>query len=240
MKNTGSRIAVILAGGTGTRMGHKLPKQYIEVDGEPIIHYTLLPFIKSGLFENVVVCADDLWHDYILEHLPQNAETANRKISLTFSRPGETRQLTIFNALKKIKEEFPDCKEVLIHDAARPLVTIDLLSRCIEGLKETDGVLPVVKVKDTIYQSHDGKDIDSLLDRSTLYAGQSPESFKFLPYLHAHLESSEKELMKINGSSELAMLKGMKVGMIPGEEDNFKITTREDLERFKQFLESNR
>lgn len=232
MKDTTSKIAIILAGGTGTRMGHKLPKQYIEAEGHPIIYYTLIPFIKSGMFKKIVVCAEALWHSYILENLPEG----NGEIDIMFSAPGVTRQYTIYNALKVIEENFPDCKEVIIHDAARPLVTEHLIKKCFSSLKDADGVLPVIKVKDTIYQSKDGQRVDSLLDRSTLYAGQSPEAFRFEPYYKAHVSSTDEELMKINGSSELALLKGLDVDMIEGEENNFKITTPEDLQRFLQIL----
>lgn len=233
MENT--NIAIILAGGVGSRMGHKLPKQYIEVEGKPIIHYTLIPFIKSGLFEQIIICAEPQWHDYILENLPSGAEN----LKFEFSRPGETRQFTIFNSLKKVEEICPTCEVVLIHDAARPLVSPELIYECYSSLKDADGILPVIRVKDTIYQSLDGKHVNSLLDRSTLYAGQAPEAFRFRPYLKAHLDSTSEEISKINGSSELALLKGLKVDMIKGDENNFKVTTPEDLDRFKQILKEN-
>ena len=233
MENTSGSIAILLAGGTGTRMGHKLPKQYIEIKGKPIIYYTLRPILESGLFKDVVICAEPQWHEYIMGHLPSAAEN----ITIGFSTPGKTRQFTIFNALKLIAEKYHDCKSVVIHDAARPLVSIDLLKRCLSGLSQADGVLPVIKVKDTIYQSEDGKTVSGLLDRSTLYAGQAPEAFRFKPYLEAHLKSSEEELLKINGSSELALVKGLKVDLTHGDENNFKITSPEDLEMFKQILE---
>ena len=222
-----------MAGGTGTRMGHKLPKQYIEVKGKPVIHYTLVPMLKSHLFTEVIICAEAEWHQFILDHLPE----INPQIKIEFSKPGETRQFTVFNALKLIHEKYPDCDVVVIHDAARPLASEDLLARCLESLKGVDGVLPVIKVKDTIYQSCDGRHVDSLLDRSALYAGQSPEAFRFPQYYKAHIDSTKEELLKINGSSELALIKGLTVDMIEGEENNFKITTPEDLERFKQILE---
>ena len=214
-------------------MGHKLPKQYIEVLGKPIIHYTLQPFVALRRFKVLIICADVSWHSYILENLPEGTEG----MEIVFSEPGETRQFTVYNALKKIEENFPACEDVLIHDAARPLVSVSLIENCFAALKEVDGVLPVIKVKDTIYQSFDGKQVSSLLDRSTLYAGQSPEAFRFRSYLNAHTESTIEEIARINGSSELALLKGLKIDMIPGEENNFKITTPEDLELFKQILE---
>ena len=229
-------IAIILAGGVGHRMHNAQPKQYIEVEGRPIISYTLSPVFASELFEKVVICADPVWHDYILENLPENVNADQ----IIFSMPGETRQFTIFNALKLIGEKFPACHSVLIHDAARPLVTKHLLKGCLEALKKAEGVLPALKVKDTIYQSLDGKRVSSMLDRSTLYAGQSPEAFLFKPYLKAHQDSSKDELLKINGSSEIALAKGLTVDIIEGEENNFKITTPEDLARFTHIIKSTK
>lgn len=235
MENTQECIAVLLAGGTGTRMGHKLPKQYIEVDGVPVISYTLMPFLNCGRFKTFVICAEKDWHSYILQHFP----TGYKNITVEFSEPGATRQFTVYNALKLIAERHPECRAVIIHDAARPLVTEGLIERCMNALGEADGILPALPVKDTIYMSADGRRIDSLLNRSTLFAGQSPEVFRFRPYHKAHLESAEEEIARINGSSELALLKGLTVDIIPGEEKNFKITTPEDLERFRQILKDD-
>lgn len=96
--------------------------------------------------------------------------------------------------------------------------------------------MPVLPVKDTCYQSLDGKTISGFLPRSQLFAGQAPEAFRLKPYLELHRTLPREILLEISGSSELAYKHGLKVAMIPGEERNFKITTQDDLKLLEKYL----
>ena len=91
-----------------------------------------------------------------------------------------------------------------------------------------------IRDRDTIYQSVDGKIITSTLRREELFAGQAPEVFRFTPYYEACKALLPDDIYTINGSSEPAILAGMKIAMIPGDEKNYKITTQGDLERFRE------
>ena len=103
----------------------------------------------------------------------------------------------------------------------------------IETTKSFDGVMPVIPVKDTIYLSKGGEQIDGLLNRDELFAGQAPEAFNLKRYLEINRGLSKEELASVRGSSEIAYKNGFSIGLIAGDEDNFKITTPNDLERFK-------
>jgi len=222
-------IAIILSGGTGTRLGADIPKQYIEVKGRTIISYCLECFESCEDIDAIQVVADSAWHENI-------AEKCFTKIR-GFSKPGATRQLSIVSGLEDIRKFATDDDIVIIHDAARPLVSEELLKRIIAGAGSHQGAMPVLPMKDTVYFSKDGYAVDSLLERKCIYAGQAPEAFKFGDYYKANKALSEEEMFKINGSTEPAILAGMDVVMVDGEEDNFKITTKEDLERFEQKLQ---
>ena len=124
---------------------------------------------------------------------------------------------------------------VIIHDAARPLVSAETITACLEGCREHDGVMPALPVKDTVYYGAGGK-IESLLDRSRVIAGQAPEAFRFEKYYGANLKLLPDRILQINGSTEPAILAGMEVQYIPGDERNFKITTQTDLERFREIV----
>ena len=141
-------------------------------------------------------------------------------------------------AIKAIEKSMQDIEDinVLIHDAARPLLSRELIAGCVRGVSEHDGVLPVLPMKDTVYFSEDGKIISGLLDRGEIFAGQAPECFNFKKYLAANEALLPDAIMAINGSTEPAVMAGMDVVMIPGDEKNFKITTKEDLERFKEIV----
>lgn len=222
--------ALILAGGTGTRFGSDIPKQYIELKSRPVIAYCLDKFTAHPLIDSIQIVADDLWRDYICGFISSDKFRG-------FSSPGKNRQLSIFNGLSDVKEYSSMDDIVLIHDAARPLVSEEMITECLNAASEHDGALPVLPMKDTIYMSDDGKCISSLLDRSRLFAGQAPEAFKFGRYYDANLALIPERILAINGSTEPAVLAGMDIAMIPGDENNFKITTKADFERFREYTD---
>ena len=226
--------AVILAGGVGSRMGVDTPKQYLIVKDKPIIVYCLEIFEKHNEIDKIVIVVSDEWKDYVEENVKKFAIT---KVC-GYASAGETRQHSIYNGLKSTEENAPDTDICIIHDAARPLVSDEIISDCITGATVDDGAMPVITVKDTVYQSKDGKSIDNLLKRSELFAGQAPESFKFREYLNIHNSVSDAEIAATAGSSEIAYRHGMKIRLVKGSERNFKITTVEDLETFETIINS--
>ena len=226
-------IAVILSGGTGTRLGGDVPKQYIEVNGKAIIMYCVETIVRMPEIDEMVICLADEWKAFVQEELNRAGITKQ----VVYSQPGEVRQLTIYNALKVLHEQgMEEDAIVVIHDAARPLVSEALLRRCIDGCKESDGVLPVLPVKDTLYMSKDGNSISALLKRSEIVAGQAPEAFRFGKYMAVHDQMKYEDILKISGSTEIAYKAGLNIKLVPGEELNFKITTTEDLENLKHVI----
>lgn len=223
-------IAIILAGGTGARIGGDTPKQYLEVGGKPVIRYCLDTCFDSEEIDTVHIVAEQRWRDFIEAYLPEG----KRQKWKGFSRPGETRQLSIWNALSDIAGYAEEGDIVFIHDAARPLLSADLIHRCIQSVRGHDGVLPVLPMKDTVYYSEDGRRVSDLLKRSNVYAGQAPEVFVYGKYYEANRALFPEKIKGINGSTEPAILAGLDIVMIDGEENNFKITTQVDLEKFRQ------
>lgn len=222
-------IAIVLAGGTGTRLGGDIPKQYIEVAGKPIISYCLDKFEKHTLIDNIVIVASEMWQNYILSWISK--EGLNKFSG--FAPAGSSRQHSIVNGMLKAQSIGATASDnIIIHDAARPNVSERIISQCMDKLSEYDGAMPVLPVKDTIYLSENGENITSLLNRDQLYAGQAPESFKYGKYLEIHNGMTEEDLSKVRGSSEIAYRHGLKICMIPGDECNYKITTKEDLNKF--------
>lgn len=126
---------------------------------------------------------------------------------------------------------------VLIHDAARPLLGTALIEACFLALNGHDGVMPVLPMKDTVYLSKDGRQVDGLFKRSQIFSGQAPELFLLQKYYHANIALLPDRIMEINGSTEPAVMAGLDIVMIPGEERNFKVTTEADLQRFRSYME---
>ena len=235
--------ALVLSGGTGTRMGINTPKQYIEVKGRPIISYCLQTLLSHEKIDAVQVVADPMWRDAILTSMkrPDNGvdDALYAERFKGFSAPGENRQLSIFNGLEDIRIYAEETDIVLIHDAARPLLTADMITVCLDAVAEHDGVLPVLPMKDTVYYSEDGIRVTSLLERARIFAGQAPEAFVLGKYYEANRELLPERILQINGSTEPAILAGLDIAMIPGDEGNFKITTKADLERFQEILSAS-
>jgi len=221
-------IALILSGGTGTRLGSAIPKQYIKVDDRMIISYCLERFAKHDMIDRIHIVADKMWHNAIYNCFASDI--------CGFSEPGKNRQLSIYNGLTDILKYADENDNVIIHDAARPLVSDETITECLEALNTYDGALPVLPMKDTVYISNDGQRVSSLLDRSKLFAGQAPEAFKLGKYYEASRRLLPDKILKINGSTEPAIMYGMNVALIEGDENNFKITTKADLERFEEII----
>lgn len=116
-------------------------------------------------------------------------------------------------------------------------MTAAQISDCLKAAKGHDGALPVLPMKDTVYLSENGKMVSSLLDRGKIYAGQAPEAFVFGKYYEANRALLPDKILEINGSTEPAVMAGMDIAMIPGDERNFKITTAADLERFREIVQ---
>ena len=236
--------ALILSGGTGKRMGTDIPKQYIKVNGKPVISWCMESLAAHPKIDAIQIVAEEMWRDTISECIKCMGEISDCKEFTDkfkgFSSPGENRQLSIYNGLKDIKSYAEDSDYVLVHDAARPLLSAQMVTDCINAVTGHDGVIPVLPMKDTVYLSENGKTITSLLNRSQIYAGQAPELFVLGKYYEANMRLMPDEIMKINGSTEPAVMAGMNMAVIPGDEGNFKITTKADLEKFERVIESNR
>lgn len=228
-------VAIVLSGGTGTRLGASVPKQYIKVAGKMLITYSLETLAKQPLVDEIVIVAEEQWQSAILQEL-QRFSIDEQKMKV-FAKAGITRQYSIYNGLEMIDKYWNgQVSNVLIHDAARPNITGEMISKCFDALEHHEAVMPVLPMKDTIYMSEDKTTISKLLDRDMLFAGQAPEAFHFEAYMKANKRLLPDELLLINGATEPAVLAGMDVVMIEGDEYNYKVTTYMDLERFRNSL----
>ncbi|MCI8661127.1 MAG: 2-C-methyl-D-erythritol 4-phosphate cytidylyltransferase [Lachnospiraceae bacterium] len=229
-------IALILSGGTGIRMGLDLPKQYVKVEGKAIIFYSLKTLLSHDRIDAVQIVAEAVWQENIRQWVQEFDENVIREKWKGFSLPGENRQLSICHGLKDMASFAKDSDYVLIHDAARPLLSKKQITDCLDGAAGHDGAMPVLPMKDTVYSSADGKKVGALLNRREIYAGQAPEVFQFGAYYKANLQLLPERILEINGSTEPAILAGLDIAMIPGDEENFKITTKADLDRFRDIM----
>ncbi len=232
------KAALVLSGGNGYRIGKTIPKQYLRIRERLIITYSLTTLCASCDIDAIQIVADDKWRADIIEDLHRWGVDTNKIRG--FSQPGTNRQYSILNGLHDIYQySTSDDDLVLIHDAARPRLTREQVSDCIKAAKGHDGCMPVLPMKDTVYLSADGSRVSQLLPREQVVAGQAPEVFNLKKYLSAMERLTEEQMMSIHGSTEPAIMAGMDIAIVPGDEGNFKITTPQDLTRFEEWVKNN-
>ncbi len=160
-----SNIGVILAGGLGARFHSDIPKQYMKLNGNEVIAYSINAFKNSTTIDDFIVVVDQN------EFIEKNIET---KFNVKCILGGETRNHSLHNAILYIKENYPNCDNVLFHEAARPFIRPSIVDTYIQELEQHDAVITAVKITDSI--GHQDKWI---VDRQEYYLIQAPEAFKF-------------------------------------------------------------
>lgn len=220
-----SRNAVIIvAAGRGSRMGGDLPKQYLTLGGVPVLRRTAQAFTEHPGIASVTAVIDPEARDIYDE------ATAGLDL-LPPVAGGERRQDSVRMGLESLAGTPPD--KVLIHDAARPFVDADTITAVLSALDQGPGAIAAVPVTDTLKRGSDGH-IESTLDRSGLWRAQTPQGFRFTEILDAHRAAAGGQ--ELTDDAAVAEQAGLDVALAPGSENNFKITTQEDLQRAESIL----
>ena len=188
--------AILLAGGSGSRMGSPVPKQYMQLNGRIMLAWAAGSLMESSHTDCIYIVAEKEWRQKITDELEKAGQNIEK--IRAFADPGKNRQLSIRNALEMIASDMgvgkmsdlSDEDTVFIHDAARPFLSSALIDRIYDSLDGHDGVMPALPVKDTVYQSSGDGRIESLLDRSRVYSGQAPELFVLGKYYRANMDLS--------------------------------------------------
>lgn len=233
-------IALLLSGGAGTRIGGDIPKQYRKAGGRLVISYCMETLLAHPDIDALQIVAEPKWQQELIQCGERLVGTGRWEQKFQgFSLPGANRQMSIFHGLEAIWSYGGDGDYVLIHDGARPLLSAGQITDCLKGAAGHDGAMPVLPMKDTVYYSAGGQYVERLLERSAVYAGQAPEVFEVGKYYEANCGLMPDKILHVNGSTEPAVMAGMDIVMIPGDEGNFKITTKGDLERFCRMVEES-
>ena len=224
---------VILAGGIGSRMGGDKPKQYLTVKDKPIIIYT----IEKFLVEKIIVLCPKQWVEHTKNLVEKHAAKAGDKVVVI--EGGSTRNETIMNAIKFIDSEgnLNDDTIIVTHDSVRPFVTHRIIMENIAAAKEFGACDTVVPATDTIVEALDNTVISNIPDRSKMYQGQTPQSFKALKLKNMYDALTEEEKNILTDAAKIFVIKGEKVALVQGETYNMKITYPYDLRVAKSLLE---
>ncbi|MBQ9983253.1 MAG: 2-C-methyl-D-erythritol 4-phosphate cytidylyltransferase [Lachnospiraceae bacterium] len=226
---SGKVYGVILAGGVGTRMGNvEKPKQFMELGGKPIIVHTIEKFVMNGEFCGILVLTPKQWMKHT-EDLIRKYVTKDERVKVI--EGGATRNETIMNAIAYIDGQGDLDEETIIvtHDSVRPFLTHRIIEENIRYAREYGACDTVIPATDTIVESMDNQLISNIPDRSKMYQGQTPQSFraKHLKDIYESLTKEEKEIL--TDACKILVIKGEKVHLVDGEESNIKITYPYDL-----------
>ena len=230
-------FAVVLAGGKGSRMGNSdTPKQFLKLGKSPIIVQTVEKFYVNSKFEKVIVLCPEQWVSHTSNILRKSIPDDSR---VTVISGGNTRNETLYNAIKYIEENYglDDDTIIVTHDAVRPFVTHRIIEENIEAAEKYGACDTVVPATDTIVQSAKGDIINSVPNRAELFQGQTPQSFKAkkLKELYESLTDEEKDVM--TDACKIFVIKGEPVHLVQGEVFNMKITYPFDLRVAQTMIE---
>jgi len=225
-----SRVAaIIVAGGRGVRAGGDLPKQYARVAGKPVLRRTVETFLDHGGVGHVIVVVGE----------NDGGLYAGAVDGLDGLLPpvtgGATRQQSVRNGLEALADRAP--RLVLVHDAARPFVSHEVIDNVIAACSESEGAIPVSPITETVKQVDAGLVIDTV-PRESLATAQTPQGFPFAPLLEAHRRAAESGRDDLTDDAAVAALAGLSVRAVAGDPDNIKLTHPSDFSAAERRLAS--
>lgn len=231
-------IALIIAGGTGNRMGQDIPKQFLHIDGAPIIIQTMLCFQKHPDINVIAVVCLKGWETVLQSY----AKQFNVNKLMHIYPGGETGMESIRNGIYGLQADgYQDDDLVLIHDSVRPLLSQDIISNNIAICKAYGYAITGIQCREAILKSEDGFASTTSIPRDTLIRTQTPQTFRLRNIINVHEEAKAKGITNSVASCTLiAEIGGREMHIVPGSEKNIKITTTEDMEILKALMHSHK
>lgn len=222
-------FGAILAGGVGSRMHMAdMPKQFLPLGEKPVIIHTLEKFLTCLGFDQIYIGVHGDWVGYMHDLVERYVPSQKDRISIVAG--GADRNETIFNVIRAIEESYGESDEHIIvtHDSVRPFVTLRMIEENIAAAKQHGAVDTVVPAVDTIVVSENGAVISNIPDRSKMYQGQTPQSFKInlLKKMYQSLSADEKKTL--TDACKICVVRDYPVHLVMGSSTNLKITTPGD------------
>lgn len=230
--------AIIIAGGSGVRMGQSTPKQFIKVLDKPVLIYTLEGFQNHPLIDNIEVVCLDGWIEYLNEEAKKYGIT---KLKWVVSG-GKSGQESIRNGVFNLENKLSDDDIVVIHDGIRPLVDESVLTDVIEKCKIHGNAVSSLPYNEQIFIADDDYSTTRYIPRETIRRVATPQAYRFSLLDEKYHEAFEKEI-GIYGSSytnTMMVELGVRLYFASGSDKNIKLTTKDDLEIFTAYLNSKK
>lgn len=219
-------FAILLLGGNGNRLKSELPKQFIKINDKEVFLYSYEIFLNHPDIDKIILVT-------LKEFIPFVKEKVNLEKTIVIEG-GLTRQESVFNALKCLKDKINDSDIIIIHDACRPLITTSIITSSINEIKDNDAVITSMEATNSL-AIKDGDYLSYYIDRSKVVEIQTPQTFRYKDIYEAHLNAYINKKSYTDDGSILEN-KFKKVKLIRGNSFNFKITTFEDLILFERII----
>lgn len=231
-------IALLIAGGAGNRMGQDIPKQFLHVDGCPIIIHTMQCFQRHPDVDVIAVVCLKGWETVLQAYANQFNIT---KLKWIFPG-GSSGMESIHNGIYGLKEQGCDDQDlVMIHDSVRPLLSQDIISTNIAICQAYGYAITGIQCREAILESEDGFVSMTSIPRDTLIRTQTPQTFRLGNIIEVHEEAKRKGIVDSVASCTLiAEVGGREMHIVPGSEKNIKVTTVEDIEILKALMHTSK
>lgn len=222
--------AGILAGGIGSRMESKVPKQFLKIADIPIVVRTVRTFLSSPNIDKVILAMNPQWMDYCKDMLTEYGIDISKIIIIT---GGATRFLSMVNIVDAAIEDLggtPTENDFLcVHDCARPFVSQRIVEDNFTLVKDYDMVTTSLPTIDTVLIAEDGKESTCVPERSTVFCDQGPQTFNIKQFKDIQIGLTQAETDSYMEAGRMYLEKGFHVGIVTGDRMNFKITTEFDM-----------
>lgn len=221
--------AIVLAAGQGKRMGTKVQKQYLEIDGKPVLYYSLRVFEQSDLIDEIVLVVGENQKEYCEKEIISKYQIQKVKAIV---EGGAERYHSVWNGLQEVNEGY-----VFIHDGARPFITDEILERVYDEVLVHKACVVGMPVKDTIKIADENEFADVTPERNLLWQIQTPQVFETEMVKKAYAKLMNCAIINVTDDAMVVeQMLGDKVKLVRGSYENIKITTPEDLEIAKIFV----
>jgi len=229
-------IALIIAGGVGSRMEQDIPKQFLHVNDKPIIIYTLEAFQNHSEIDSIVVVCLEGWEKMLSAYCKQFNITKLENIVCG----GVNGQDSIRNGVYDIMSRHSEDDIVMIHDAIRPMISMEIISENLRVCREKGNAIAVISCAEAMLKTKDGNISSVQVPRKNLKRAQTPQAFKLGKLNWAHHEALERGITNSVASCTMFIELGEKLFFSKGSEKNVKLTTTDDVEIFKALLQAQR
>lgn len=224
-----SNILLLMMGGSGTRLGTDVPKQYIEVAGKPIFYYIVKEYAQMEEINMICIVSHSSWIEFVQDAIMDIPFCCQVKLAAG----GNSRSASVRNGLRAVEEYASEQDVVLIHDATHPYVDTDGVREIIEAVKQFGGATLGAQQYDTCYLMDEKSRLKRVVPRQELVSGASPEAFRYGDISQIYFKSTEDELNQMTSAGAIALAHSIPMKVVPAKVLNLKITYPEDLELFR-------